>query len=141
MQHHWKGPHHVALCGSVSGDDLLVFFFSPFAYVASNSILIVYIASDSHLLPSALLFLSLLYPLFSLLFRRAVLSVPSWSFFISLLCFLSPCPRSSLLLLFSLLFKGLDDGQVGVSTGLCSTEGSVPPCAKVMLGSHIVFYE
>lgn len=44
MQHHWKGPHHVALCGSVSGDDLLVFFFPPFAYVASNSVLIVYIA-------------------------------------------------------------------------------------------------
>lgn len=136
MQHHWKGPHHVALCGSVSS------FFSPFAYVASNSVLIVYIASDSHLLPSALLFLSLLYPLF-------FTPVPPSSIVCTLLVFLYLPPLFSLSLpslltpppLLSLLFKGLDDGQVGVSTGLCSTEGSVPPCAKVMLGSHIVFYE
>lgn len=40
-----------------------------------------------------------------------------------------------------LVFKWLCDGQVGASTGLCSTEGTVPPCAKVMLGSHIAFYE
>lgn len=39
-RHHWKSPRHVALCASVSRTDFLMFF--PFAYMASNSISIVY---------------------------------------------------------------------------------------------------
>lgn len=117
--------------------------------MASNGILIVYIALAalhsqvtviSSPLPSSLVVSSI--PFYSPV-CQTVLS--------TLLVCLYLCPPFSLslpslvllllLFLFSLLFKGLDGGQVRASTALCSTEGSVPPCAKVMLGSHIVFYE
>ncbi len=45
VQQHLRGRHHVALCGSVSGQNWLLFcFFTSSACMASNGILIVYIA-------------------------------------------------------------------------------------------------
>lgn len=130
-----KVRRHVALCGSVSGhySDWLTCFSSPSACMGSNSILIVYVAGPhrkdtaTSSLPPCLLFLSVS-PLLS-----PNLIVSSLGLSVSPPFHSSPAPP--------LLFKGLDEGQVWASEGLCSTEGSVAPCAKVMLASRIVFYE
>lgn len=138
MTPHWGLPS----CGTLQlSEQLQLSVVLSFACMASNSILIVYVALAAtrskvtvipSLLPSSFLLLAFLFFLLSLSTRHCCFSPglsSSFSVFFSLSWFL----------LFIYLFKGLDDGQARDSMGLCSTEGTVPRYAKVMLGTILQF--